>query len=180
MFFKNYIFILFFFMVSACTTLPPLDFSVAEVGMVESRKDAELVTLTVGFAPQSQQKKLETDHGFPPIWKEALQDAMSRALVFQDRAKRRVNLSVRITEVDAPSAGFAMDTKVSAIYEITDRSDGSLLFAEEISSEGVVPANYAFVGVVRARESVNRAVRNNIADFIAKLELADLSKPIYR
>ena len=165
---------------TGCSSLPPLDFSIEKVGMVENRKDAELVVLTVGIAPKSQQKKLETDHGFPPVFKEALTDALARSLIFRDGSTKRVNLSVRLTEVDAPSAGIAMKTKISAIYEITDRENGDLLFAEEISSEGVTPGNYAFVGMVRARESVNRAARNNIADFIAKLELSDLSKPVFR
>ena len=53
-------------------------------------------------------------------------------------------------------------------------------FSETISSDGVVPMDYAFVGVVRAQESVNRAARNNIADFINILNDADISNPIFR
>jgi hypothetical protein len=68
---------------------------------------------------------------------------------------------------------------VAAIYEIVDRASGNMLFAESISSEGVVPMDYAFMGVIRATESMNRAVRNNIADFIGSLEAADLTKPMY-
>ena len=73
-----------------------------------------------------------------------------------------------------------MSTRVAAIYEIVDRASGDLLFAESISSEGVVPMDYAFMGVIRATESMNRAVRNNIADFINSLESADLSKAMYK
>ena len=47
-------------------------------------------------------------------------------------------------------------------------------------SEGVVPMDYAFVGLVRAQESVNRSARNNIADFINLLNDADISNPIFR
>jgi hypothetical protein len=72
-----------------------------------------------------------------------------------------------------------MTTKTAAIYEIVDRKTGDLLFAETIESEGVVPMNYAFVGYVRAIESLNRAVRNNIADFINRLDNSDLSKPMF-
>jgi len=75
--------------------------------------------------------------------------------------------------------GIDMTTKVAAIYEIMDRSDGSLLYSELISSKGVVPGDYAFLGAARAVESWNRAVRNNIADFINSLEQVDLTKPIY-
>lgn len=91
----------------------------------------------------------------------------------------KVNLSVRITEFDIPAAGVAMTTKASAIYEIVDRGTGDLLFTQKISSEGVVPFDYAFMGVVRAVESWNRAVRNNIADFINVLIDSDLSQPVF-
>ena len=72
-----------------------------------------------------------------------------------------------------------MKTKVGAIYEIVDRASGDLLFAESVSSEGVVPMGYSLIGQIRGRESINIAVRNNIADFISSLESADLSKAMY-
>jgi hypothetical protein len=72
-----------------------------------------------------------------------------------------------------------METKVAAIYEVIDRGNGSMLYSELIESKGIVPMNYAFVGFVRARESVNRAIRNNIADFIHSLDQADLTKPVF-
>jgi hypothetical protein len=162
-----------------CVSVPPVDFTVQDVGLVDNRKSAELTSLTVGFAPQSQQKKIEANATIPPLWKEALQDAINRSLVFQDDMSTKVNLSVRITEFDVPGPGFAMATKVSAIYEIVDRSNGDLLFAQKISSEGVVPSDYAFAGVVRMVESWNRAVRNNIADFINVLSESDISVPVF-
>jgi hypothetical protein len=169
------------FGLSGCmTTVPPLDFMVENVGQVSSRKSAEMKSLTVGFAAQSQQGVMETDSSLPPIWKEGLSDAINRSLVFRDSSKRKINLSVRITEVDAPGFGVDMLTKVSAIYEIVDRNSGNLLFAEKIQTTGTVPMDYAFAGIIRARESVNRAVRNNIAAFILKLQAADLSKAVFR
>lgn len=166
--------------ISGCATVPPVDFTVQEVGMVTNRKNAELKSITVGFAPQSQQKVVEANATIPPLWKEALTDALNRALIFKDDTKMKVNLSVRIVGFDAPAGGFAMTTKVGAIYEVVDRANGDMVFAELVESEGVVPFDYAFVGVVRAVESWNRAVRNNIADFINRLEQADFAKPMFR
>ena len=163
-----------------CTTLPPADFTVQDVGVLENRKDAELKSITVGYGSHDQQGKVEGTHIVPPLWKEALTDALNRSLAFNDTGPVKVNLSVRIVEFDVPAAGFAMSTRVAAIYEIVDRASGDLLFAESISSEGVVPMDYAFVGVIRATESMNRAVRNNIADFINSLESADLSRAMYK
>ena len=39
--------------VQSCATIPPVDFTVQDVGMVSNRKDVELKSLTVGFAPES-------------------------------------------------------------------------------------------------------------------------------
>jgi hypothetical protein len=172
--------ILLIAVVSGCTAIPPVDFTVQDVGMVSNRKDAEIKSLTVGFAPQEQQSIVEANATIPPLWKEALQDALNRSLIFQDDASIKVNLSVRIVEFDAPSFGVEMTTTVGAIYEVVNRKNGDLLFAELVESAGVVPPDYAFVGAVRAVESWNRAVRNNIAAFINQLEDADFSKPMYR
>lgn len=166
-------------LLGACASVPPVDFTVQDVGVVEDRKNAELKSLTVGFAPQSQQGVVEANATIPPLWKEALTDALNRSLIFKDDVDRKINLSVRIVEFDAPAGGFSMTTTVGAIYEVVDRSNGDLLYSELIKSEGVVPANYAFMGVTRAVESWNRAVRNNIADFIASITLADFSKPAF-
>jgi len=175
-----FITILCIFAVTGCTGVPPVDFTVQDVGMIDNRKNAELKSLTVGFAPQSQQSKVEANATIPPLWKESLQDALNRSLVFRDDMDKKVNLSVRITEFDVPAGGASMTTRVSAIYEIVDRSNGDLLFTQKISSEGVVPWDYAFVGVTRAVESWNRAVRNNIADFINIMDNSDISKPVFK
>ena len=179
----KYTLIFMFVLLAGCTSVPPIDFTVESVGVVSSRKNVELVSLTVGFAPQSQQKKIDSNlllgRTIPLSWEEALQDALNRSLIFIDDADKKINLSVRITEYDMPAVGLAMETTASAIYEIIDRKNGDLLFAQEISTEGVVPVGYAFYGVTRAVESGNRAVRNNIAEFINILEQSDLSKPVF-
>ena len=165
----------------SCTSVPPLDFIVQDVGVVDNRKDASLLSITAGYAPQSKQRKMEcNNYDVPRIFKEGLQDAINRSLAFKDDADQKVNLSVRIVTCDMPAFGASMTTKFGAIYEIIDRENGDLLFSETVMSEGVVPMDYAFVGLVRAQESVNRSARNNIADFINLLNDADISNPIFR
>jgi len=181
--------------IAGCGSMPPIDFTVKDVGVVPNRKDVELKSITVGFASQSQQKVVDTQYlyttkfGDPmpigqrrpiqSIWKESLEDAINRSLIFRDDVKTKVNLSVRIVEMDW--SGLAdIHMKTSAIYEVVNRANGDLLFTEVVESEGIVPAGYAFVGNVRLRESYNRAVRNNIANFINSLQAADFSKPRFK
>ncbi len=72
-----------------------------------------------------------------------------------------------------------MTTKSAARYEIIDRANGDIIFTQDINSEGVVPFDYAFIGMIRARESLNRSVQQNIAQFLQALETVDVSKPMF-
>ncbi|MBA7934099.1 UDP-N-acetylglucosamine acyltransferase [Klebsiella sp. RHBSTW-00215] len=81
--------------------------------------------------------------------------------------------------LDVPSFGMSMTTKAVARYEIINRSNGDIIYTQDIESTGTVPASYAFVGVVRARESINRAVQNNITQFLQALESIDLTRPMF-
>jgi len=75
---------------------------------------------------------------------------------------------------DVPAAGFAMVSDCGAIYEITDRSAGEVVFSENIRTSGTTPVDYAFAGVIRMQESMNRCVRNNIENFINLLDGTDI------
>jgi len=99
--------------------------------------------------------------------------------IFQDDASRKVNVSVKILKLEVPGAGFSMTTTTAARYEIMDRKTGDLIFSQDVSSSGVTPADYAFMGVARARESINRAVQNNITQFLQALETVDVNKPMF-
>lgn len=156
-----------------CNTVPPADFTLAQVPSVD-KKDVELVSITVGYVPKSRNNTIETNHLVPPAWKEALLDAINRSLLFSDDKERKVSISVKIDEFNAPAAGFAMTSTCGASYEVMDRSNGEVLFYERIASSGTVPMDFAFAGVVRALESVNRCGRNNIYRFLNKLDGSDL------
>ena len=114
----------------------------------------------------------------PELWKTGLEDSLNRFLIFRDDGAKKLNLSVKILEWDTPSFGAEMTTETIARYELIDRSDGTVYFSSEITSKGIVPFDYAFAGVVRAMESANRAVQNNISLFLQQLQNVDLSKPL--
>jgi len=94
--------------------------------------------------------------------------------VFQDDVDRNITISVRINHFDIPAAGFAMTSDCGAIYEIMDRSNGEIIFSTDIRSSGTTPMDYAFMGVTRVQESMNRCARNNIAGFLNDLNEVSL------
>ena len=81
--------------------------------------------------------------------------------------------------MDIPQMGIAFTTKTTALYEITDRATGDVIYSRSISSEGTTPADFAFNGIARKVESVNRAVQNNITIFLQDLQTVDVNKPMF-
>ena len=114
-----------------------------------------------------------------PLWQVSLLEALNRMAVFKDETKRKVNIQVKVLGIDVPSFGASFETAVTARYEIIDRASGSTIYTQEFSSTGLVPASYAFMGMMRARESGNRAVQNNIAMFLQTLETVDFEKAMF-
>lgn len=168
---------------SGCATkLPPLSFSVPNVGLASHKIDAEIKSLTVTTARPD-----EATGDFAPgvgpqtcaLWKTSLQEALDKMLIFQDDSAKKVSLSVKILKLEVPGAGLSFTTKTDAKYEITDRSNGDIIYSGVINAEGTTPANYAFLGLARARESINRAVQNNILQFLQVLDTLDISKPMF-
>ena len=158
---------------SACNTIPPLDMTLTSVPDVD-QKELELKSVTVGYVAKTRSVTLDTNHLVPPAWETALEDAINRSLIFGDDKERNITISVRINHFDIPAAGFAMTSDCGAIYEIMDRSNGDIIFTTDVRTNGTTPVDYAFAGVIRVQESMNRCVRNNIGTFLNRLDAADV------
>lgn len=159
-----------------CVATPPMNFSVPDVAPVGNKIEAELKSTTVTWGRPD-----ELVGNIPPArtnditqtWKTALIEAINRTAIFTDDAETNVSLSVKILELDAPAAGISMETPSTARYEIIDRTDGSVIYTQDIHAKGHVSAGYAFMGPTRALESVNRSVQNNISSFLQSAQGVD-------
>ncbi|MBV6271731.1 lipoprotein [Alcaligenaceae bacterium CGII-47] len=173
--------LLLVFGLAGCQTLPPVNFAVPNVGFTEHKVDAELKSLTVSLAsPEERKGNLPAGSEVAaPLWRDALQDALNRMAIFQDDAKTKVNLTVKILALNMPSFGAGMTTTSIARYEIINRANGDVIYTQDVTANGIVPFDYAFMGVVRARESLNRSVQENIAQFLQALETVDITKPMF-
>lgn len=160
-------------LISACNTIPPLDMTLTSIPDVD-QKELELKSVTVGYVAKTRGITLDTNHLVPPAWETALEDSINRSLIFGDDKDRNITISVRINHFDLPAAGFAMTSSCGAVYEIMDRSDGNIIFTTDIRTSGTTPVDYAFYGVIRMQESMNRCVRNNIGTFLNKLDAAEV------
>lgn len=170
------------FVLAGCQSAPPINFSVPNVGYSTKKIDAELKSMTVGIA-RADEKTGDLPAGMetlvPQLWQTSLQEALNKMAIFNDDASNKVNLTVKILKLDIPSFGAGMTTEVAARYELLDRKNGAVIYTQDISSKGEVPYDYAFSGVTRVRESINRSVQNNITQFLQALQTVDVSKPMF-
>ncbi len=174
-------FLLFVFGLTGCAQLPPLNFSVPNVGPAGTKIEAEVksITVTMGRPDEVTGEMARGVEGLAPMWQTALIEALNRNVIFRDEAKMKVSLSVKVLKFEIPAFGGEMTTQTMARYEIIDRNTGDIILTQDISAAGVVPFDYAFVGVIRARESINRSVQNNIASFLQVLPTVDITKPMF-
>lgn len=174
---KIFLLVLALVALSGCQSVPPLNFSVQNVAISDKKIDAELKSITVSLA-HPDEKKGDIDVGMevvPQFWKSSLEESLNRMAIFKDDSSKKINLSVKILAMNIPVGGFTMETNTIARYDLIDRNSGRVIYTKEISAMGVVPAGYAFLGVVRARESVNRSVQNNISEFLNSIKTESLN-----
>lgn len=164
-------------LLAACNPPQPLNFSVQNVRPSPVALDADLRAVTVTPAAPN-----ERTGDLPPAvaaltntWKEATQEALTRTAVFNDESRHHVGLEVKILKLAVPSMGVTFPTDTDARYTLIDRGTGAVIFSQVISAQGTTPGDFAFVGAIRARESINRSVQNNIAAFIDALEHSPLA-----
>lgn len=169
------------FILSGCASPPPLNFSVPNVGPSQTKINAEVKSITVSVA-RPDEKTGDLPMGITnivPLWKMAIEDSLNRMAIFKDDSSRKISLSVKILKFDTPSFGIEMTTYSAARYEITDRENGTIIYTADIDSAGICPGDYAFLGVTRSIESMNRSVQNNISKFLMQLETVNIEKPMF-
>ncbi|PWR19692.1 UDP-N-acetylglucosamine acyltransferase [Zavarzinia compransoris] len=156
---------------AACHATPPLNFTVTELPAVATRFDAELKSVSVTPAGEGEkQGSIDfLDAQVPSLWQSAINDAASRLALFNDDAATKLSLTVTILQFDIPSMGFDMSTDVAARYDLIDRATGAVIDTYVAANTGTVPMDYDFVGVTRAMESINRAVKANIRAYLDRL-----------
>ncbi len=178
---KKILAIIFALALTGCAAPPPLNFSVPDVGVSKSKIDAEVKSVTVTLArPDEAKGNLPMGiEGVTNFWKESLQESIDRMAIFKDDSKNKLSIQVKILAFEIPGFGASMTSKSVARYELIDRASGSIVYTQDITADGSVPFNHAFMGVTRARESINRAAQNNIKLFLQALETVDVTKPMF-
>ena len=137
--------------------------------------DAQLVTVSV--EPASRDLVVyplpSTLSQFLPMWREALEYALTRARIFSPTAPRRLSLSVRVLEFSLSGTILT----AFARYQLFDNSPDAPVFeADVMSNQGISGLATGVTSLedpsiaTQNRTEVIRAIEDNIAKFIDQLE----------
>lgn len=166
-------------LLSGCATVPPLNFTPANVAASSNKIDASLVAITVTVAPKEEATgKIMIAGGesqVADLWKTALDDSVTRMAIFRDGAPRHLTLAVKILKLKMAGAGFTMISHTAARYEFIDRATGRVVYSTIVETDGRATPGQQFVGAIRARMSASNSVQNNIAEFLNRLAVAKLA-----
>lgn len=104
--------------------------------------------------------------------KAAIETALSQSGLFKQviqQGNSEYELSVRITSLRKPLAGFSMTVDMEAAWSLVRMSDRKPVFQKSIVSTYTAGMSEAFAGVTRLRMAVEGATRENIAQGIKAL-----------
>ena len=176
--------------------VPPLNFSVPNIGLSARPVDAEIGSLTVTLGRPDELVGLfdweyidDTGGGaITAAWQNAMQEALDRTLIFRDGGSKRVSVAVKILKLELSRDWDFTESSAEAVarYEVIDRTNGDIVYTQEIAASGVLPTDWAgdllapsHTRQVKIREVVNRAVQNNISLFLRAAETIDVTKPMF-
>lgn len=106
----------------------------------------------------------------------ALSDAIVASKAFADvkNAGGDYQLSVQIFNLQTPSFGIAMTSKVEAGWTLKRADTGAVVWQEAIKSEHTTGGSEAFVGAERAKMSIAGAIKKNISIGLERIGAAKL------
>ena len=162
---------------SACASVPPLDFTPSDVLPTGKKIDAGIKDISISFAkPSESLGEIQVGFGgnqyesaFKSSFEDALQEALIKSAIFSDYAKRKVLIVAKVMQLESPMAGISFETEMIVKYDLLDTSTGKILFTRNIPSTGSVKMSHSLLGATRMTEARNRAVRSNIESFISSL-----------
>ncbi len=157
-------------LVGGCVDAPPT-FS-PNVAEARVRLAGSIGTVTASVDPAAQAagdvRMVVGNDPIPALWQRGLASALGQSRLL-DGSARVLDVTVTIYKMRPPNTGATIDTPARARYQLVDAKSRAVVFETVVDSDGHVAAGENFLGVVRIRDSIDRAVQGNIKQFIEKL-----------
>lgn len=161
--------VLVFFSLTACSSPPEVSAVPQTVPQSLEKVDAHLGEVVASIAPLDERQGYMAPDAAAliPIWQTGVADALERSGVFMAGSAHRVNVDVRIIRLDhVQNNDLSVTTTAIAAYRVIDAKTQQVLWIRGISSSSTVAYQEMTVQVTRERLSLNRAIQNNITQFV--------------
>lgn len=161
--------VLIAFSLTACSSPPEFNAVPQTVPQSQIKVDAQLDEVTVAIAPLDAQQGYMAPGtaALIPLWQSGIVDALDRSNVFTAGSPNRVNVEVSIIRLDnVQNNDLSITTTAVAAYRIVDAKTQEVLWVRGISSSSIVSFQEMTTETTRARISLNRAIQNNILQFV--------------
>jgi len=137
--------------------------------------DMEVKSVTVVIADKANQTgEVRMNATFPPLWRDALQNAIDQAGLFKDDSPRKITVAAVIKKWKFNPTGFSNTTDVEADYSVIDRSNGQRLFEKDITNSASATAGDTWNAQARLIKLWNKAAQDNISAFVQALQASKL------
>lgn len=103
------------------------------------------------------------------------QTLMAHSMLGRQDGGRYV-LDVVLKDLDQPVFGLTFDVVSKVGYRLNDKKAGSVVMDEEVSATGSASVSDAFAGVERLRIANERSIKNNLQDFMKRLNQSKLAQ----
>jgi hypothetical protein len=111
------------------------------------------------------------DDETPAQWQRGLASALDQSRLL-DGSPRVLDVTVTIYKMKPPHTGATIETPASARYQVIDARSRAIVFETMIENVGHAGPDDNFLGAVRIRDSIDRAVQGNITLFVERLAKA--------
>lgn len=101
------------------------------------------------------------------------QTLMAHSMLGRQEGSRYV-LDIVLKDLDQPVFGLTFDVTSKVGYRLNDKKAGSVVLDTEVSATGSASVSDAFAGVERLRIANERSIKNNLQDFMTRLNQSKL------
>lgn len=186
---KKLILVVFIFIIAGCSSVSR-DF-IPEDNIIPAKQNEkiqmDLRSISVSVSPESGQNGnllfepgggASHDQSFRAMFKDAVEHAIVSSAIFNDHSKKTVMLSAKITEFDRNVVGMSLPgpifiLKMTVEYKLIDRSNGKVVFSQDISSTAEFAGN-SFTVNKNLSEAQNTVVKENISLLLGVLKTENI------
>ena len=150
-----------------CAVAPSTPSAMTPDTIVTAKQHAKTVSVTA-----SGGKGVATDAAMADAVAASIEKTKTFSRVIKG-AGADYQLTVTLMSFDMPSFGMSFTCKTEMAWSLK-RADGSAAWQEVIKSEGMATAGEAFAGTERAKMAIERSIRENIAQGLARISNQNL------